>query len=70
MGLTRAMAKEGAEDRIRVAAICPSLVSKPDGRFSGPKLIAIEDVTSTLDYLLHLSSAAWPTEIVLERRKS
>lgn len=67
-GLTRAMAEEGAEDGIRVSAICPAMVSTPMTDVSGPDYIEPEDIANTLTYLLDLSPAAWPREIVVNRR--
>ncbi|MFP4165799.1 MAG: SDR family NAD(P)-dependent oxidoreductase [Opitutales bacterium] len=66
--LSKAMADEGAEDGIRVAAVCPALVSTPMTGVSGSDYIAPEDIASTVTYLLDLSPAAWPTEIVVNRR--
>ena len=68
MGLTRAMADEGSGDRIRVAAICPAMVATPMTKVSGPEYIAPEDIAATVAYLLDLTSAAWPREIVINRR--
>lgn len=68
MGLTRAMADEGKRDRIRVVAICPAMVSTPMTGVSGPEYIAPDDISATVAYLLDLTSAAWPTEIVINRR--
>lgn len=68
MGLTRALADECAEKLIRVAAICPAMVATPMTEVSGPEYIAPEDIAGTVAYLLGLSPAAWPTEIVLPRR--
>lgn len=70
MGLTRAMADEGAEHFIRVAAICPAMVSTPMTGCSGAEYIAPYDIAHTVAYLLDLSSAAWPVEIVIPRRGS
>lgn len=67
-GLTRALADEGAEAMIRVAAICPAMVATPMTGCEGPDYIAPEDIARTLAYLLDLSSAAWPREIVVDRR--
>lgn len=67
-GLTRVLADEGAEVMIRVAAICPAMVATPMTGREGPDYIAPEDIAHTLAYLLDLSSAAWPREIVVERR--
>ena len=68
MGLTRAAADEGADKRIRVAAICPAMVATAMTDASGPEYIDPEDIATTVAYLLDLSSAAWPTEIVVPRR--
>lgn len=68
MGLTRALADEGSEQFIRVAAICPAMVATPMTGRSGPRYIAPEDIAQTLGYLLDLSSAAWPVEVVVPRR--
>lgn len=70
VGLTRAMAEEGAGDGIRVSAICPAMVSTPMTGVSGPDYIAPEDIAATVAYLLDLSAAAWPREIVVDRRGS
>lgn len=67
-GLTRAMAEEGSQDGIRVSAICPAMVSTPMTGVSGPDYIEPEDIAKTLSYLLELSAAAWPREIVVNRR--
>jgi 3-oxoacyl-[acyl-carrier protein] reductase len=68
MALTKAMADEGAEDRIRVAAVCPAMVATPMTEVSGDAYIAPEDIAATVRYLLGLSAAAWPTEVVVRRR--
>lgn len=68
MGLTKALADEGAEARIRVAAICPALVATPMTGVSGSDYIAPEDIAATVGYLISLRSAAWPTEVVVPRR--
>jgi len=67
-GLTRALADEGAEAMIRVAAICPAMVATPMTGREGPEYIAPQDIARTLGYLMDLSSAAWPREIVVDRR--
>ena len=68
MGLTRSLAAEGAEDGIRVAAVCPAMVSTPMTEVSGPDYITPEDIAGTVAYLLSLSPAAWTREIVVNRR--
>ncbi len=68
VGLTRALADEGTEDRIRVAAICPAMVATPMTEVSGPEYLQPEDIANTVAYLLDLGPAAWPREIVLPRR--
>ena len=68
VGLTRAMADEGAEDGIRVAAICPALVATPMTGVSGPDYITPDDVASSVTYLLDLGPAAWPRELAIPRR--
>jgi 3-oxoacyl-[acyl-carrier protein] reductase len=67
-GLTRALADEGADAMIRVSAICPAMVATPMTGREGPDYIAPEDIAKTLGYLLDLSPAAWPREIVVARR--
>jgi len=69
VGLTRAMAEEGAMDGIRAASICPGLVATPSNRFSGSRFIQMRDITQSIEYLMSLSGAAWPVELVLKRRK-
>jgi 3-oxoacyl-[acyl-carrier protein] reductase len=68
VGLTRALADEGAARFIRVAAVCPAMVATPMTGQSGPEYIAPEDIARTVTYLLDLSSAAWPKEIAVPRR--
>jgi NAD(P)-dependent dehydrogenase (short-subunit alcohol dehydrogenase family) len=68
MALTQALADEGVEHLIRTTAICPALVATPMTEVSGPDYLSPEDIAATALYLLHLSAAAWPTEIVLPRR--
>jgi 3-oxoacyl-[acyl-carrier protein] reductase len=66
--LTQAMADEGKEENIKVAAVCPARVATPMTGVSGPDYIQPEDCAATVLYLLRLSPAAWPTEIVLPRK--
>lgn len=68
MALSKAMSDEGVDLRIRVAAICPGLVSTPMTGAQGPDIIAPEDIAETALYLLRLSAGAWPTEVVVKRR--
>ncbi|MGF1451349.1 MAG: SDR family NAD(P)-dependent oxidoreductase [Opitutales bacterium] len=68
MALTRAMAEEGEEAGIRVAAICPAMVTTAMTGAEGPEYIQPEDIANTARYLLGLSAAAWPTEVVVRRR--
>ncbi|NBB80289.1 MAG: SDR family NAD(P)-dependent oxidoreductase [Verrucomicrobia bacterium] len=70
MGLTRAMADEGEAAAIRVAAIGPAMVATAMTGKSGPDYIQPEDIAASVAYLLELSPAAWPTEIVIPRRGS
>ncbi len=67
-GLTQALADEGKADHIKAIAICPAMVATPMTGASGPDYLQPEDVAETVMYLLRLSPAAWPTEVVLERR--
>ena len=68
LGLTHALADEGKADGIKATAICPALVATPMTGVSGPDYLQPEDIAETVLYLLRLSPAAWPTEIVLERK--
>lgn len=68
LGLTHALADEGKVDDIKVAAICPAMVATPMTGVSGPDYLEPKDIAETVLYLLRLSPAAWPTEIVLERK--
>jgi 3-oxoacyl-[acyl-carrier protein] reductase len=68
LALTQALADEGKTDDIKAVAICPALVATPMTGVSGPDYLQPEDVAETVLYLLRLSPAAWPTEIVLERK--
>ena len=44
------------------------MVATPMTGASGPDYLQPEDIAETVLYLLRLSPAAWPTEVVLERR--
>jgi 3-oxoacyl-[acyl-carrier protein] reductase len=44
------------------------MVATPMTSASGPDYLQPEDIAESVLYLLRLSPAAWPTEIVLERR--
>ena len=68
MGLTKAMADEGKDRNIRCAAICPALVASPMSGVEGEYYLQPGDVAETVLWLLRLSPAAWPTEVVLPRR--
>jgi 3-oxoacyl-[acyl-carrier protein] reductase len=68
LGLTHALADEGKADDIKAVAICPAMVATPMTGVSGPDYLQPEDIAETVLYLLRLSPAAWPTEIVLERK--
>ena len=70
MGLTRAMADEGESVAIRVSAVCPAMVATPMTGKSGRDYIQPADIAASVTYLLELSPAAWPTEIVIPRRGS
>ncbi len=70
MGLTRAMAEEGEKAGIRVSAVCPAMVATPMTGKTGSDYIQPEDIAASVTYLLELSPAAWPTEIVIPRRGS
>ncbi len=67
-GLTQALADEGKADHIKAIAICPAMVATPMTGVSGPQYLQAQDIAETVLYLLRLSPAAWPTEVVLERR--
>jgi 3-oxoacyl-[acyl-carrier protein] reductase len=68
LGLTQALADEGKADDIKAVAICPAMVATPMTGVSGADYLQPEDIAETVLYLLRLSPAAWPTEIVLERK--
>ncbi len=68
LALTQALAEEGKADDIKVTAICPAMVATPMTGVSGALYLQPEDIAETVLFLLGLSPAAWPTEIVLERK--
>ena len=68
MALTEALADEGKADDIRCAAICPAMVATPMTGVSGAEYLQPGDIAATVLYLLRLSAAAWPTEVVLPRK--
>jgi 3-oxoacyl-[acyl-carrier protein] reductase len=68
MALTQALADEGKPHNIKCAAICPAMVATPMAGVRGTDYIQPEDVAETVLYLLRLSPAVWPTEIVMPRK--
>ncbi|VVM07471.1 partial 3-oxoacyl-[acyl-carrier protein] reductase, partial [Methylacidimicrobium cyclopophantes] len=68
VGLTRALADEGRARGVKAVAICPALVATPMTGVKGADYLQPEDIAETVLYLLRLSPAAWPEEIVLKRR--
>ncbi|HWI58264.1 MAG TPA: SDR family oxidoreductase, partial [Bacillota bacterium] len=68
MALTYAMADEGKALEIKVAAVCPAMVATAMTGVQGPEYLQPEDCAETVLYLLKLSPAAWPVEIVLPRK--
>ncbi|EEF63210.1 SDR family oxidoreductase [Pedosphaera parvula] len=66
--LTQALADEGKQDNIKVTAICPAMVATPMTGKKGHDYLQPEDVAETVLYLARLSPAAWPTEIVIDRK--
>ena len=68
MALTESLSDEGKAAGIRSTAICPALVATPMTGASGADVIRPDDIAATVLYVLRLSPAAWPTEIVLPRR--
>ncbi|MGD9897156.1 MAG: SDR family oxidoreductase [Candidatus Methylacidiphilaceae bacterium] len=68
VGFTRALADEGREKGVKAVAICPALVATPMTGAKGAEYIQPEDIAETVLYLLRLSPAVWPGEIVLKRR--
>jgi len=68
MALTQAMADEGKAHNIKCTAICPALVATPMTGAAGTEVIQPEDIAETVLYLLRLSPACWPVEIMLPRK--
>jgi NAD(P)-dependent dehydrogenase (short-subunit alcohol dehydrogenase family) len=68
LALTQALADEGKKDNIKATAICPAMVATPMTGRHGPEYLQPEDCAETVVYLMRLSPAAWPTEIVLDRK--
>jgi 3-oxoacyl-[acyl-carrier protein] reductase len=68
IAITQALAEEGKEVDIKACAICPAMVATPMTSVSGPEYIQPEDIAETVLYLLRLSTAAWPTEVVVNRK--
>jgi 3-oxoacyl-[acyl-carrier protein] reductase len=68
MALTQALADEGKPHNIKCAAICPALVATPMTGVSGAEFLQPDDIAETVLYLLRLSPACWPTEVVLPRK--
>ncbi|TVR46802.1 MAG: SDR family NAD(P)-dependent oxidoreductase [Puniceicoccaceae bacterium] len=66
--LSRSLADEGKTLRIRSCAICPAMVATDMSGVRGEAWLQPEDIALTVDYLLRLSPAAWPAEIILPRR--
>jgi 3-oxoacyl-[acyl-carrier protein] reductase len=70
MALTQALADEGKAHDIKTIAVCPAMVTTPMTGVSGPEYLQPEDIAETVLYLLRLSPAVWPTEIVLELKEA
>ncbi len=68
MALNQAMADEGKEHNIKVAAVCPAMVATAMTGVQGPEYLQPEDCAAAVMFLLGLSPAAWPVEIVLPRK--
>ncbi|TFE67310.1 SDR family oxidoreductase [Methylacidiphilum caldifontis] len=68
MGLTKALADEGKKYNIKVSAICPAMVATPMTGVEGEDYIQPSDIAQTVLYLLSLSGACWPTEIIIPRK--
>jgi 3-oxoacyl-[acyl-carrier protein] reductase len=68
MALTQALADEGKPHNIKCTAICPALVATPMTGVRGAEFLQPEDVAETVLYLLRLSPAVWPIEVVLPRK--
>ena len=69
VGLTEAYARELASDGIKVTALCPGFINtrmnhgKP---FPTDKMIDLQDITKTVNYLLSLSSPATVKQTLIE----
>lgn len=70
VALSRALADEGVEPRIRSCAICPALVATPMTGADESDAIAAGDIAAAAMHLLSLSSNAWPREYVINRRSA
>ncbi len=67
-GLSHAMADEGQEALIRSIAICPAKVATSMTGGQNDDYIQPEDISQAVLALLSLSPAAWPLELVIQRR--
>lgn len=68
LALSKTLSDEGTERAIRSTAICPALVATPMNDPADNDAITPDDIAGTVMYLLSLSSNAWPTELVINRR--
>ncbi|MFO7725162.1 MAG: SDR family oxidoreductase [Oceanipulchritudo sp.] len=68
LALSKTLSDEGTERAIRSTAICPALVATPMNDPEDNNAITPDDIAGTVMYLLSLSSNAWPTELVINRR--
>ncbi len=68
VALSQSLADEGKQHNIKCTAICPAGVATPLTGNRGIKYLQPSDIAETVMYLLRLSPATWPTEIVLPRK--
>ncbi len=68
VGLTQSLADEGKAGRVKATAICPALVATDMAGAAGEEILQPSDIAETVRWLLALSPACWPVEVVLPRR--
>jgi len=68
-GYSEALTKDMSLYGVKVTNLCPAMIATGmvtgDRNFKSEEMVQIDDIIKTVDYLLNLSGAALPTEIII-----
>lgn len=69
VGYSEALMKEMSQYNVKVTTICPGMIATDmvtkNRSFPAEKMIQVNDIVKTLDYLLYLSDSSLPAEIII-----